>query len=504
MTCSCQDGLRENTEKIYTLKTLRMSEETLKEKTAKGLFWGGISNGGQQVLGVVFGVFLARILDAEDYGLVGMLAIFTGIAGTIINSGFSVALTNKQNATHEDYNAVFWFTFFAGLILYVILFFSAPFIAVFFGRPELVSLSRVVFISFFISGVATVPYTVLYKRLMVKHQAIIDISALLLSGIVGITLATHGFAYWAIALQSVTYVTLGACLRCLVSPWRPTFTFNFSPLKEMFSFSIKLFLTNIFLQISNNLFSILLGKFYNATQLGYYSQGYSWAGKGNQAIAGMLGQVVQPVIVQVNDDKERQLNIFRKMIRFTAFIAIPAFLGLALIAEEFIVIAIGDKWLSSVPFLQLFCVWAIASCLGIVYIYLLLAQGKSDLYMKGTIITALLQLLVVVCMYPFGIFPMVIGYIIVYIIGLLIWQYYAKKLIGIRLIDLIKDIFPYVIISLGCCFVAWILTWNIQNLYLLCALKIAIVATLYILTMKYSRSTIFKESMVFLTKRKKS
>lgn len=478
-----------------------MTETSLKEKTARGLFWGGISNGTQQVLGLVFGIFLARILSADDYGLIGMLAIFTGIANAIINSGFSIALTNKQDATHRDYNAVFWFSLFVGLALYIILFFSAPLIAGFFNRPELTNLSRVLFISFFFSGLATPSYTILFRRLMVKQQALIDITALLASGVTGVTLAALGFAYWAIALQTVTYVTLSSCLRCIVAQWRPTFHLDFSPLKEFFSFSFKLFLTTVFLQIQNNFFSVLLGKFYNAAQLGYYWQGYNWMLKGNQVVAGMIGQVAQPVIVQVNDDWERQLNVFRKMIRFTAFISFPAFLGLAFIAKEFILIAIGDRWLPSVPFLQLFCFWAIACCIGIVYIYLLLAHGKSGLYMKITVITALLQLLIVVCMYPFGLFPMLIGYIAIYAAALLIWQYYAKQLIAFRFRDFIKDILPYFIISSGCIAVAWIATLSVENIYVLLLLKVSVTALLYIAIMKVSNAVIFRELVSFLKRR---
>lgn len=164
--------------------TYQMAEQSLKDKTAKGLFWGGVSNGVQQLLGMLFGIYLARTLNAEDYGLVGMLAIFSGIAGTIINSGFTVALTNKQEVTHKEYNAVFWFMVFTGLLLYVILFFSAPLIAGFYKRPELIALSRVLFISFFLAGIAGVPYTVMFRKLMVKEQAKIDIVSLLLSGIV--------------------------------------------------------------------------------------------------------------------------------------------------------------------------------------------------------------------------------------------------------------------------------------------------------------------------------
>jgi O-antigen/teichoic acid export membrane protein len=336
---------------------------------------------------------------------------------------------------------------------------------------------------------------------MVKQQALIDIIAISLSALLGITLAIEGFAYWAIALQSVTYIILSSCLRYIVSPWHPTFHIDFSPLKEFFSFSFKLFLTNIFQHIQNNFFSVLLGKFYNATQLGYYSQGYKWAGMGNQVIAGMISQVALPVILQANDDRERQLNVFRKMIRFTAFIAFPSLLGLAFIAKEFISIAIGDKWLPSVPFLQLFCILVIVRCIGVLYTSLLWAHGKSDVYMKTTIVVALFQLFIVACMYPFGLFPMVISYLMVYIIEVLIWQYYAKKMISFRFRDFIKDIFPYLIISSGCIGIVWVVTIEVENIYMLLLLKVIITALLYTTIMKISNAVIFQELVSFLRRK---
>ena len=288
-----------------------MAEQSLKDKTAKGLFWGGVSNGVQQLLGMLFGIYLARILNAEDYGLVGMLAIFTGIAGSIINSGFTVALTNKVDATHKEYNAVFWFTFFVGLFIYILLYFCAPLISSFYGRSELTPLSRVLFLSFFFSGIASVPYTVMFKRLMVKEQAKIDVFSLLLSGIIGVFLAMKGMAYWALAIQSMVYISVNSLLKCIVSPWRPTFEFDFRPLKDMFSFSVKLFFTNVFTQINNNVFSVLLGRLYNAAQVGYYTQGYKWMSMGNTFLSGMINSVAQPVLVEVREDRERQLHVFR-------------------------------------------------------------------------------------------------------------------------------------------------------------------------------------------------
>jgi O-antigen/teichoic acid export membrane protein len=478
-----------------------MAESTLKQKTANGLFWGSINSGAQQLISVVFGIFLARILSPDDYGLVGMLAVFTGIASIIINSGFSVALTNRQDVTHDDYNAVFWFTFCVGLLLYIILFFSAPWIARFYKRPELIGLSRVLFIAFFFGGISTVSYTILFKKMMVKQQATIETASLLIACIAGIILAIKGFAFWALAIQTLLYIVMTFLLRFIIVPWKPTFTFRFSPLKPMLSFSFKLFLTQIFMQLNTHLFSVLLGKFYSAVQVGYYSQGQKWMMMGNSFINGTIASVTQPVLVQMNEDKSRQINALRKLIRFGAFISFPLMLGLAFIGKEFILVAIGDKWLPAVPFLQLFCIWGAMGFLWTLFANLINTHGKSNIYMHVHIAVGLLQLFVVACMYSLGVFPMVIGYIFAYFVGLLIWQYCVYQLTGLRFIDVLKDILPYLAITLGCFFIAWLATKNIQNLYGLLVAKIVISATLYIVIMKVGNSVIFKESMEFLINR---
>lgn len=478
-----------------------MAEQTLKERTAKGLFWGGVSNGVQQLLGMLFGIYLARILGAEDYGLVGMLAVFTAIAGTIINSGFTVALTNKQDATQKDYNAVFWFMCFTGLILYGILFFCAPLISRFYNRPELTALSRVMFIGFFFSGAAGVSYTVMFKKLMVKEQAKVDISALFVSGLLGVTCALKGFSYWALAIQSTAYVVVGSLLRFWFSPWRPTWSLDFSPLKEMFTFSIKLFFTNIFNQINSNIFSVLLGRFYGAVQVGYFSQGVKWQGMGNSFVSGMINSVVQPVLVMVGDDNERQRSVFRKMIRFGAFISFPAMLGLAFIGKEFITVTIGAKWLPSVPFLQLFCMWGAVTFLWNLYSHLLISHGKSNLYMWGFMGVGLVQLACVVAFFSFGIYYMLTAYISVYFLGILIWHFYAYRLIGLRLKSVVMDILPYLLATLFSFAVVWLLTYRIQNLLWLLIAKIVLSALIYILIMWISGSVIFKEIITFYKKK---
>jgi len=470
----------------------------LKQKTASGLFWGGISNGAQQLIGIVFGIYVARILDLNDYGLIGMLTIFTAVASIIINSGFSIALTNKQDAAHQDYNAIFWLTFFVGLFLYIILFFAAPLIAEFYKEPALVHLSRFLFISFFFSGIGTVSYTVMFKRMMVKQQAIIDIIALLTAASTGIIFAIKGYAYWALAIQSVIHISLSSLLRFLIAPWKPTLKFQWHPIKEMFSFSFKVFITNLFVQINNNFLTVIIGKFLGKEQLGIYSQGQKWAYMGNQLIGGMINSIAQPVLVQVNNDKNRQAGVVRKMIRFGAFISFPSMLGLAFIGKEFTEIAIGEKWLPSVPFLQLFCVWSAMAYLLNLFTNVVYAHGKSDIYMRIIILTGLLQLLAVLCLYPWGLFWMVTAYVGISFAALLLWQRYVYQLIGLKLRDILKDILPYLGITLVCFFVAWIVTKNIRNTYWLLASKIVISAILYIFVMKISRSVIFRESVEFL------
>ena len=350
-----------------------MAEQSLKDKAAKGLFWGGVSNGLQQVLGMLFGIFLARILSVDDYGLVGMLAIFVAIANSISESGFTAALTNKNEFKHADYNAVFWFNLIAGSLSYVVLFLAAPLIARFFGRVELVALSRLFFLTIILGAFATAHSAILFKRMMVKERAKIDLCALALSGVVGILLALSGFGYWALAWQSVTFSVVTMLLRWYFSPWRPTLNVDLWPVKEMFGFSAKLLLTNIFNYINSNIFSVLLGRFYNAMEVGYYSQGNKWMSMGYSSIWGMINGVAQPIFTEITDDKERQRIVLRKMIRFAAFVSFPVMLGLAFIARELIVVAVGDKWLPSVPILQLFCVWGTVSPVQLLYSQLAIA-----------------------------------------------------------------------------------------------------------------------------------
>lgn len=479
-----------------------MGEQNLKEKAAKGIFWGGVSNGISQILGLVFGIFLARLLTPADYGMVGMLSIFTLIAGALQESGFVAALANKKVVRHEDYNAVFWFSLSTGIVLYVILFFCSPLIARYFGIPELVPLARYVFLCFLLSSLGTAHSAYLFRNLMVKQKAIITAFTQLGAGIVGVTMAYCGMSYWGIASQAVANVLLATLGNWYFSSWRPTFTFNFSPLRDMFRFSCKLLVTNVFNHLNNNLFSFILGSYYSPSDVGYYNQANKWNTMGHSFVSGMIQGVAQPVLANVRDEKERQRRVFRKMLRFTAFVSFPVMLGLSLVAQELIVITLTDKWLRSAVLLQVLCAWGAFAPIAVLYSNLLISRGKSNVYMWNFVALGILQVVAMFSLYPYGIGTMVRVYVAINILWLLVWQYFVWREIGLSLWDSLKDILPFLCITAGVMWLTRYAAGFVPGMYGRFALKILMAATLYILIMKCSGAVTYKESVRYLLKRK--
>ncbi len=479
-----------------------MGESSLKEQTAKGLFWGGLSNGIQQVVSLLIGIVLMKLLSLSDYGMVGLLAIFTGIASVIQESGFTAALTNRKTIVHKDYNAVFWFNLLVSLSLYLILFFCAPFIADFYNEPKLTNLSRVVFLSLLFGSLGIAHNAILFKKLMVKQRAIIDIVSLSLSGIAAVILALKGQGYWALVANQLIYIFCGTVLRWYFSKWKPTLDWDFSPIREMFGFSIKLLISNIFTQIQVNIFSVLLGRFYTKADVGIFSQGAKWANMGTTFIRGMINGVAQPVFAITNQEVERQAQIFRKTIRFIAFISFPFMMGIAFISQEFILM-IDSKWLPSVPILQIYCFWGILASIQLLYSQFIISCGKSDLYFWNTILSGLLQIIAAVVSLPFGIYYLALSALITSLIYTLIWHWFVSRIIPIRLWDLLKDCMPYALVTIGSFGLTWIVTYKIEIVSLRMLLKILLTATCYILAMWYGRSVIFKESISFILKQRK-
>lgn len=476
-------------------------EQSLRQKTAKGLFWGGLSNSLQQLLGLLFGIVLARLLSRSDYGMIGMLTIFSTIANILQESGFISALVNRKNASDKDYNAVFWFSVSCSAILYILLYLSAPLIAEFYRTPELVPLSRLTFLSFFIASLGIAPRAILFRNLKVKENTIISLSSLTLSGITAIVLAINGFAYWGIAIQSLVYVAVVVILNWYFAKWMPSFHFDFSPIKEMFGFSSKMLITNIFMTINNNLFSVLLGKFYTKQAVGDFSQANKWNNMGHSLITGMINGVAQPVLASITEDTQRQVVVFRKMLRFTAFISFPAMFGLSIVSKEFIVITITDKWLVSAQMMQLLCIWGAFIPINNLFSNLLVSRGRSSVFMFCNITLSILQLITACLSYPYGITMMIYLFITINILWLFVWYFFVKREIPLTLSCVLKDIAPYFLLAATLTASAYYITLGIRNLYLSLLIKIVLVVSLYALILWKLQSVIFRECIEFIRKK---
>lgn len=475
-----------------------MTQNSLKERTAKGLLWGGLSNGMVQVLNLVFGLCLLNLLTPEDYGTVQVLAIFSSVAACLQESGFTVALANKKSPSHADYNAVFWFNIICGGILYVILFFCAPLIARFYNEPQLVPLARFSFLSFLISSWGIVQRAYLFGHLMVKESSIIMITALLISGIVSVAMAFCGMAYWGLAAQGVIFVSVVTLMNWHYSPWRPTVQWDFRPVRQMFGFSSKLLVTSLFLQINKNVFSVLLGVFYTKGITGQYGNAYKWNDMGASTINSMINGVAQPVLTQVKGDPERYRYVFRKMLRFTGFVSFPAMFGLALIARPFIFICAGEKWLPSVIMLQMLCVYGAFFPLITLYSNLTISQGRSNINLFNTVVTCVLIWISLYLTHTFGILVMIAVFVMVNVAWLLVWHFFARRLVGLRLSDVVRDIAPFIGIACLSIGLTWWLTRGIDAPLLMLVSRVILGAFVYVGLLYVFHAEILRESMSFL------
>lgn len=327
--------------------------------------------------------------------------------------------------------------------------------------------------------------------------------ALTASGIVGIILAWQGFAYWGIAIQNLTFCLLLTVLSWYYSGWRPSWKIDFSPLRSMIGFSMKLLFTNIFMHINNNLFSIFLGRWYGERQLGYYNQANKWTGIGYSTLTGMVWNVTQPVFARIADDRSQMQRAFRKMLRFTAFLSCPCMFGLALIAPEFITIAITEKWLPSAQLMQILCIGGAFVPITSFYANFLVSQGKSDIYMYNTIGICLVQLLLLYVLYPYGIRTMVVAYVVLNLLWIPLWHTFSYRLIGVSFFRALTDIVPFVFIAAMAMGGAWWVAALVENIILVLLLKIVVAAVLYIGMMKLCKAVILEECLDFLLRRTK-
>lgn len=475
--------------------------ESLKEKTAKGLFWGAMNNTVQQLLGVAFGIVTLRLLSPQDNGMMAIIAVFSQVATVLQDSGFRSALVNIKEPSHRDYNAVFWFNIIVAVIMYFVLFFTAPLIADYYHTPELTWFSRYAFLSIILAGFNTAQSAWLFKNLRAKQQAKAAMTAVLLSGIVCIVMAWQGYAYWSLATQGLVFIGVYMLMNWHYSPWRPSFSFDFRPIRSMFRFSVKMLLTTIVERVNVNIMNILLGRYFSKHDVGIYNTAYNWSQKGSSLVQGMVAQVAQPVFSDLQDDRERQLRVLRKMMRFAAFVSFPLMFGLSLVAEEFIVVAITAKWLGSAMLLRVLSIAAAFSPLSTVLSQYIVSRGRSGIYLACTAALCVMLVGMMIGLHSRGIEVMVWAYTVLFVLWFFVWHFFVSRLSGYRLFDMLADTIPFLLAALLVMLITGWTTASVGTLWLRLVLRTIISASLYFALMKLLRVKMLNECMDFVKRK---
>ena len=463
------------------------------------MLWGGLNSGIQQLVGLAFGIVLGRLLAPSDYGMMAMISIFSLVATALQDSGFRTALTNIEHPKHEDYNSVFWFNIIMASSLYVILFLAAPLIGEYYHTPRVVPLCRYAFLSIVIASFGTAQSAYLFKHLRAKQQAEAGALAVILSSMTGVGMAFAGMAYWSLATQGLVYVGINTLLQWHFSPWRPSIHgITFAPVRRMFRFSCKILATTIMTHVNNNVLNVLLGHYFTPRDTGNYNQAYQWNTKCYSLVQSMVAQVAQPVLVSLNGEEGRQKDVFRKMMRFTAFITFPLLFGFGLVAKEFIVTAIGEKWLASAQLIQILCISGATMPLSTLFSNMIISKGRSGTFFWCTFTLGLVQIATMIMIWPMGIRTMVIAYTLLNTSWLLVWLFFVRRLIGYGYWMFFCDVMPFALAAAGVMGVAYVATMPLSNLIALLISRFIIAVVLYYAVMKIARVKILAECERFV------
>lgn len=416
--------------------------ESLKNKTVKGVGWSAIDNVAQMGVTFVVGIVLANLLSPDDYGLLGLITIVTAICTTLVNGGFTTALIRKKDITDDDYNTAFMVNLGMSVSLYVIIYFCSPFIAEFFYREELISLTRVSSLGLIIGALSLVQSARLTKRIDFKSQTKITLIASVASGVIGIVMALLDFGAWALVAQTLSNQALRTILLWVVNKWIPQLRFSRDSFHDLFGFGWKMMLSGLLDTVWKELYQVVVGRFYSTATLGQYTRAGQFSKLFSSNLTNVIQRVTYPVLSNIQDDKERMVPAYRKMITTTMFFTAISMFFLGAISEPLIYCLIGAKWHDAATYLPLICVSGSTYPLHAMNLNMLQVQGRSDLFLGLEIIKKIIYLGPLFIGAFIGIMPMLYINIVVSIIAYFLNSYYSGKLIGYSSWMQLKDVAP--------------------------------------------------------------
>lgn len=459
-----------------------MSETNLKSKTLSGMIWSFVQRFGTMIISFVSNIVLARLLTPDDYGTIGMLMIFIAVANTFVDGGFGSALIQKKEPTKEDYSTIFWWNMFLSLVLYGALYVSAPAIARFYELPILSQVLRVQGFVLILNALSIIQQNQLRKQLKFKRLASVAVVSATLSAGIAIVLAYIGWGVWALVAQQLMMSGFNAIILWIINKWCPSLIFSKKSFKELFGFGGFILSSNLINTLCNNVQGLLIGKFFPAATLGYYTQARKLEEVASTSLSTIVDQVSYPVLSRYQDSKTFLLNALRKFVAIIAFISIPTMLVLILVAEPVIITLYSDAWRESIPFFQILCIAGIAISMQGIHYYTVASLGKSKELFKWTIIKRVLALMTTLLgMMLYGIYGLLVGSVIGSWILYVANAYLCSKYVGYTFKLQVKDIIQVVVIAV-ISFVVSYLVGNqfVANMYLIALVKVAIFGGLYI------------------------
>ena len=481
---------------------MKKVEESLKHKTVKGLGWSALDNAARYGMQFMIGIVLARLLSPDDYGLLGLVGIVTVVCTALVNGGFTTALIRKKNATEEDYNTVFICNLTMSLLLYGVTFLCAPLIADFFSREELTPLVRVSSLGLIIGALGMVQQTRLTKRIDFKTQTKITLVASAVSGVVGIGMALAGFGVWALVGQQLTSQIISTILLYIYNRWIPCLRFSIESFHELFGFGWKMMVSILLDAVWKELYQVVVGKFYNPATLGQYTRAKHYAQLFSQNLTAVMERVTYPVLSSIQDEKERMVSAYRRMIRTSMFITTVALFSLGAVSEPLIYCMIGPKWHEASTYLPLICITYSLYPLHAINLNMLQVQGRSDLFLGLEVIKKIITLAPLFIGAFIGIMPMLLTNMVVGIIAYFLNSHYSGRLLGYSSWMQLRDIAPSYALAIAIALPVWLLKFLPLSYWIVLPMQIAVGATVFFACCKLFKMNEYKEIIDILKKRK--
>lgn len=419
-----------------------MAEQSLKAKTVKGVGWSAADAFLGQGVTFIVGLVLARILSPEEYGLIGIVTIFTTVMLGVVDSGFSNALIRKQNVTNDDYNTLFFFNLTVSVLMYLLLYIGAPQIAHFFERPQLIELVRVMGLLLIVQALSIVQNTILSIKIDFKTKTKASVVSAVTSGIIGIGMAYMGFGVWSLVGQQLSRQLFYSTSLWLLNRWTPQLRFSVKSLNYMWGFGWKLLVSGLMDNIWKELYQAVVGKFYSPAVLGQYTRSRQYASLFSHNITSIVQRVTYPVLSEIQNDKTRMVNGYRRIIKTTMFVTAVLMFSMGAVAEPLIYCLIGPKWHQAATFLPFICLTMSLYPLHAINLNMLQVQGRTDVYLYLEIIKKVLAIVPIFLGIFVGIYWMLIGSIINGIINFFLNSYFTGRRLGYTSLMQLKDVVP--------------------------------------------------------------